>query len=291
MKQTLYDILGVARDASFEDIEVAYSKRFEVLKAETSWDSNRLVMLNEAREVLSDAARRAAYDASLDAPPPPRGARRQQSRIDDQPRSNSKWIFAGVILLVLVIWSATRDEEESNGTGPGVSSDQAGAESAGADQGGLEADADSADESVVVLGGSDAADVVDDETISEVEAATASAPIEAGAASAPVESTGTTAPPQVTASTGASTNTGIIGNWDCFAPVTGRNTNYRFADDGTVSIAPASGAAQTFSYEYGGGRISLVDTDPPQVVNVEELSARKMILSTSGDGQRVVCSR
>ncbi|MGD2138900.1 MAG: hypothetical protein PVH25_00775, partial [Burkholderiales bacterium] len=69
------------------------------------------------------------------------------------------------------------------------------------------------------------------------------------------------------------------------------NTNYRFADDGTVSIAPASGAAQTFSYEYGGGRISLVDTDPPQVVNVEELSARKMILSTSGDGQRVVCSR
>ena len=64
MKQTLYDILGVARDASFEDIEVAYAKRFEVLKTETSWDSNRLVMLNEAREVLSDASRRAAYDAS-----------------------------------------------------------------------------------------------------------------------------------------------------------------------------------------------------------------------------------
>ena len=99
MKQTLYDILEVSRDASFEDIEVAYARRFEKLKGETSWDSNRLVMLNEAREVLSDAARRAAYDASLEVSTQEPEARIHSMEIDDSPRSSAKWIVAGVIVL------------------------------------------------------------------------------------------------------------------------------------------------------------------------------------------------
>ena len=109
MKQTLYDILGVAPDSSFEDIEVAYAKRFAVLRSETSWDSNRLVMLNEAREVLSDAGRRAAYDASLAVVPARARAHGQELEINNTTRSNGKWILFGAILVIVAFWLTLRD--------------------------------------------------------------------------------------------------------------------------------------------------------------------------------------
>lgn len=286
MKQTLYDILGVARDASFEDIEVAYARRFEVLRTETSWDSNRLVMLNEAREVLSDAARRAAYDASLDAPTPPPGARHRV--VDDREPSgfSAKWIVTVVILAAVVIWWVTRDDAPAEqAASTSVETDEAPAES------------DSEDSDVVVLQGGDVANVVDQETIKEIDAVTA--PMDSTSDAAPQagvsETAAASSQSEPAATAGAAptmaANNPLVGNWDCFEPVTGRNSEYGFTADGTLTIKPASGGSQTLNYEMAERQINLTDTDPPRIIDVEELSERKMILNSSGGGQRIVCSR
>jgi hypothetical protein len=63
-KDSLYDILGVHRASNAKDIERAYQK----LRAEAEKDAappDRMALLREAHEVLSDAQRRARYDASL----------------------------------------------------------------------------------------------------------------------------------------------------------------------------------------------------------------------------------
>jgi len=285
MKQTLYDILGVARDASFEDIEVAYAKRFEVLRAETSWDSNRLVMLNEAREVLSDAARRAAYDASLDAPPPLPGARIQTMEVDEEPRSSLKWVIAVAILGAVVIWWTMRDDAPPAEAPDTQAIGEDGQAQLSDDEG-----------TVVVLEGGDAVDLADQETISEIEAVTAPADTAledttvAGASGAATGGDAASATASGTAATTAA-NQSIVGYWDCFEPVTGRTSEYGFGADGTLTIQPASGELQSFSYEMARSRIKLVDTDPPETIDVEEFAPRKMILNSSGAGQRIVCSR
>lgn len=286
MKQTLYDILEVSRDASFEDIEVAYAKRFEVLRAETSWDSNRLVMLNEAREVLSDAARRAAYDASLDTPPAPAGLRNQTVEDDEKSGSSLKWVIAVAILAAVVIWWAMRDD------GPPVESEDI---QVSAEEGQLQSD--SGEGSVVVLEEDDISDLAVQDTISENEpvtpppaSATEAAPA-AGTSSAAGTSAGAEAANATSTTAPTTAGTSIVGFWDCFEPVTGRTSEYGFGADGTLTIQPASGDSQSFSYEMAGSRINLVDTDPPQTINVEELASRKMILNSSGAGERIVCSR
>jgi hypothetical protein len=63
-KDSLYDILGVHRGSTAKDIERAYRK----LRAEAEKDAappDRMALLRQAHEVLSDAQRRAQYDASL----------------------------------------------------------------------------------------------------------------------------------------------------------------------------------------------------------------------------------
>jgi hypothetical protein len=63
-KDSLYDILGVYRSSSARDIERAYQR----LRAEAEKDAappEQLTLLREAREVLVDPQKRAAYDASL----------------------------------------------------------------------------------------------------------------------------------------------------------------------------------------------------------------------------------
>jgi len=67
MKQTLYDILGVSREASPEEIAVAYQSRLLELEAAASQDSTALTLVREAHQMLSNATRRSAYDASLAA--------------------------------------------------------------------------------------------------------------------------------------------------------------------------------------------------------------------------------
>lgn len=64
-KQTLYEILGVPRDAMDLDIGLAYQRRLEAYQKSGSGDSGELALLHEARDVLTNPKRRAAYDASL----------------------------------------------------------------------------------------------------------------------------------------------------------------------------------------------------------------------------------
>jgi len=64
-KKTLYDVLGLARDAMALDVGLAYQKRLEELQKAPAQDASELALVKSAHEVLSNAKRRAAYDASL----------------------------------------------------------------------------------------------------------------------------------------------------------------------------------------------------------------------------------
>jgi hypothetical protein len=65
-KQTLYDVLDLPRNASAKDVIDAY-RRLSATRDDSAppLDPRRMALLHEAYEVLADAPRRAAYDASL----------------------------------------------------------------------------------------------------------------------------------------------------------------------------------------------------------------------------------
>jgi hypothetical protein len=68
-KTTLYDILGVSRDAKLTDIGRAYNKfRAEMNDETMPPDPRRAALMREAFEILYDPEKRAAYDQSLRAP-------------------------------------------------------------------------------------------------------------------------------------------------------------------------------------------------------------------------------
>lgn len=68
-KLTLYDVLEVSRQAKQAEIASAYRKLSGELRQEKAApDAKRSALLHEAHEVLSDPARREAYDKSLRAP-------------------------------------------------------------------------------------------------------------------------------------------------------------------------------------------------------------------------------
>ena len=68
-ERTLYDVLGVSRNAKLTDITRAYNRhKSEVTRDTAPPDLKRETLIREAYETLSDDKRRAAYDASLVAP-------------------------------------------------------------------------------------------------------------------------------------------------------------------------------------------------------------------------------
>jgi len=64
-KKTLYDVLGVARDAMPLDVGLAYQKRIDELQRAPVQDASEMALVKSAHEVLANPARRAAYDATL----------------------------------------------------------------------------------------------------------------------------------------------------------------------------------------------------------------------------------
>ena len=88
-RTTLYDVLGVSRNAKLTDITRAYNRhKSEVTRDTAPPDLKRETLFREAYETLSDEARRAAYDASLVAPD-----RRRRSRL------RAMWIGAIGVLV------------------------------------------------------------------------------------------------------------------------------------------------------------------------------------------------
>src|SRR6185369_15581077 len=64
-KQSLYEILGIGRDANSIDVGLAYERRRAEAAKRVPPDASEVALVQQAYEVLSDPARRAAYDASL----------------------------------------------------------------------------------------------------------------------------------------------------------------------------------------------------------------------------------
>jgi curved DNA-binding protein CbpA len=86
-KDSLYDILEVNRSASAADIERSYKK----LRAELEKDAappEKLTLVRQAHEVLSDPRQRAAYDASAEGATECSCAPSRRARV---PRRGLKW--------------------------------------------------------------------------------------------------------------------------------------------------------------------------------------------------------
>ena len=64
-KRTLYDILGVDRDANAIDIGIAYKAKIQALDRNPGADPNEVNLVHEAYHVLCMPNERAAYDAKL----------------------------------------------------------------------------------------------------------------------------------------------------------------------------------------------------------------------------------
>jgi len=108
MKKTLYQILGVDPKATAQDIAAAYSKRLEEYNVATIVDPNKLVVLQQAKEILLDVNQRAAYDGSLAG----RATRAPVEAVyEPEPaflQVWGKWIVVGVVLIAVGVWLAKR---------------------------------------------------------------------------------------------------------------------------------------------------------------------------------------
>lgn len=251
MKQSLYQILGVEPDASFEDIAIAYDKRLE--EANRAADHNALVVLNQANEILSDSTRRAAYDVSLTTPVV------QAVEYDDPEEPGfleawGKWILVGALLIGAGIWWSTRESS------PPVPDRQAPAPVVAPAP---EPDIDTEQAPAALVNQRAEPRVVQDAPAPSLPASEPSAVI--------------TSP--------------IVGTWSCFDPVSGSNSNYSFGADGMVAIDAPDITSSTQNFEVSGSNLKLGDAEKSRNLTIEQMSAAKMILNTGAEGRRLVCTR
>jgi len=115
-KKSLYEILGIPRDANSIDVGLAYEQAHTAMQRGTLDPSNE-PLLHEAFEVLSDPKRRAAYDASLVSAQERADAARQAAPDlvldggEDPPKSKpTPWpaIAAGAAVIFAVLYFALR---------------------------------------------------------------------------------------------------------------------------------------------------------------------------------------
>lgn len=260
MKKTLYQILGVDPNASAQDIAQAYRQLVEESSVATIHDPNRLVVLQQAKEILSDTNLRAAYDASL-ADRAEHAHAHAHAPVHalageaEAPEPTffqvwGKWVVAGAILIGLGVWWAKQD------TAPPpprtVPAPQA---------------VPQADEP-------------------------ASQPVQSAETPADQGSAIEQAPPAaaVEPQDDAPANP-ILGQWSCHDAISGRTARYNFQPDGTLSITATGGQAVKRNYEVSGKALKLTDPQQASTFMIEEMTARKMILHTGVEGRREVCER
>ncbi|HEU0203349.1 MAG TPA: trypsin-like peptidase domain-containing protein [Burkholderiaceae bacterium] len=120
MKKTLYQILGVATDATKQEIAAAYERAQQ--NGQLDGDRNAALFLREAYQILSNDAQRAAYDASLARAAAP--ATLQMSRDDSVAEEASgrwlKWVAAIVVIAVAIAWWQSRKPAPRTATPPPV---------------------------------------------------------------------------------------------------------------------------------------------------------------------------
>src|SRR5688572_20317573 len=116
-KKTLYEILGVPRDADELDIKLAHERRVAEMRRESAPDPSMQALVQQAFEILSSEKRRAAYDAQL-LTAAERSAAAEQSTTDleigeeEKPLPKLPWIplaVVGVIVAAGLIFVARKD--------------------------------------------------------------------------------------------------------------------------------------------------------------------------------------
>jgi len=114
-KKTLYEILGLANDALPIDVGLAYQKRLAELQRAGALDPSEAALLRQAYEVLSNAKRREAYDASLVTESEKAAAREQAQApdlvLEDEEGEAKRWrippvgIGLGVVALLVIAFA------------------------------------------------------------------------------------------------------------------------------------------------------------------------------------------
>jgi hypothetical protein len=120
-KKSLYEILGVPRDANDLDIGIAHQRRNAELQRAVPPDPNGQVLLHEAFEVLSNPKRRAAYDASLLSAAEKAAAAEQAEpdlvlETDEEQAPDRRKLYAGIgaavaVVLIIAIGVGMRGEK------------------------------------------------------------------------------------------------------------------------------------------------------------------------------------
>ncbi len=114
-KRTLYDILGVSRDANAIDIGIAYKAKVAALNRSPGADPNEVNLVHEAYHVLCMPNERAAYDAKLltlaEKAAALEGARNPDLVLEPEedeapPAWKNKYVLTGgaLVLAVLAYW-------------------------------------------------------------------------------------------------------------------------------------------------------------------------------------------
>ena len=252
MKKTLYQILGVDPKASRQDIEVAYNARVDELKFATLQDPNKLRVLQQSKEILSDPVQRATYDASISTPVATASAVANKAKEEPEPSfllQWGKWIAAGVVLVGLfVLWPkhvATPPPQKQP------------------------------------------AEQIASPTIEPAQqpAQPTSEPAASAVPSIAAPSAASNQPPAV------SPASPVVGEWACTDAISGRTSRYNFQQDGALGIASSEGEVQALKYEVSGMVLTLTGPKQVSTLAIEELVARKMILNAGAGGRRVVCTR
>lgn len=115
-KRTLYDILGVEKDANAIDIGIAYKKKLAALDRDPGADPNEANLVHEAYHVLCMPNERAAYDAKLISIAEKAAARTAAMNPDlvlepedeEGPVWKNKYVLTGgaLVLAFLAFWMA-----------------------------------------------------------------------------------------------------------------------------------------------------------------------------------------
>src|SRR5258706_9785678 len=116
-KKSRYEILGLDRDANAIDIGLAYERRRDQLAAAVPPDASETALVQQAYEGLSNAKRRAAYDASLITAAEKAAAAEQATDflLEPEPEPAPRkmvWagVAAGLVVTVAAIYFTFRSE-------------------------------------------------------------------------------------------------------------------------------------------------------------------------------------
>jgi hypothetical protein len=114
MKQTLYDLLAVRRDATRAEIERAYDQTKAMAGGAAVRDGSSVHLIEEAFATLSNPARREAYDASLRRAAQLELEARSASAMIEEPAAGRRRIVVAVLAALVVLaggwyWKSSHD--------------------------------------------------------------------------------------------------------------------------------------------------------------------------------------